>query len=631
MKSQKQMLLFYQQLLAEAGGWVGVSTQADFKTVCQRVEDEGWSFLTITLPKFGKDLEQALEEGGIQANHFEGYKRKRTADGGLSPIPVFLGGFLENIFDIVSGELRSHSFLVDSVRIVRQVTLMFGKMELDCTPKRVQQAFDKYVECERELRDIENVLFMHPRNRANYPGPPPQHVQDKLASFAKASNVLLGNLFTAVDKKVYDGLIVPKHGPGATADKLKGNRKYDQKQWTERLEVYFSWTEFLYPSYTLALCDEDRVTHVDPGSEVPVTVTAVPKTLKTPRIIAIEPTAMQYVQQGLLEVFEQEVEKDYNLNHFLNWSSQKPNRDLAKQASMAPFTGSESLATLDLSEASDRVSNQLVMSMLQNHPHLKGAVDACRSRTADVNGELYELVKFASMGSALCFPFESFVFMTIILSAIADSIGTPASPALLKTLRGRVRVYGDDIIVPVRFAKLVIERLEFFGLKVNRSKSFMNGMFRESCGGEYYDGTDVSLTRVKREFPTSRAHVSELVSTVSLRNLLFTAGYRTTVQFLDTIVEGIIPFPIVEPTSPALGRWSDDPPKAERMHPDLQVPLVRAAVVKEKLPRSYLDGSGAIMKFFLRRGESPFNDVKHLERAGRPISSTIKIGWARTF
>ncbi len=626
MKSQKQMLLFYQQLLQECGSWVGVSTQADFKTICERVETEGWSFITITLPQFGKDLEQALEIGGVRAEHFQGYKRKRTASGVLSPLPEFLGEFLRLIFDSDSGELQSSQLLVDAIRALRQITLMWSKMALDCTPKRVQDAFDKYVECERELRDVENSIFMSPRF-----GSMPDHVIHKMGSFDLASNVLFRDMFVSLDRKVYEGDIMPKHGPGATADRLKGNRKYDQKTWTERLEVYFSWTEFMYPSYSLALQDEDRVTHLDPGSEMPVRVITVPKTLKTPRIIAIEPTAMQYVQQGLLEAIEDELAGDDFLASFVSWSSQIPNQELARKGSLPDLDQDESLATLDLSEASDRVSNQLVMSMLRNHPHLQGAIDACRSKTADVNGELYELVKFASMGSALCFPIETFVFTTIILSAIADAIGTPPTKALLKKLQGRVRVYGDDIVVPVRYAKNVIDRLEFFGLKVNRSKSFMNGQFRESCGKEYYAGTDVGIVRVRREFPTSRSHVSELVSTVSLRNLLFTAGYRSTVQFLDKVIEEFIPFPIVEPTSSALGRWSDDPPKAERIHQDLQVPLVKAATVVKKLPKSYLDGSGALMKFFLRRGETPFNDVKHLERAGRPIAQTIKIGWSRTF
>jgi len=383
--------------------------------------------------------------------------------------------------------------------------------------------------------------------------------------------------------------------------------------------------EFMFSSYSLAL-SEDQLSWTEPGNELPVRVITVPKTLKTPRIIAVEPVCMQYVQQGLYEKLVDEIEGANHIRDFIDWSDQVPNQDLARKGSI-----SMELATLDLSEASDRVSNLLVRDMFRNHPHLQSAVESCRSNRADVNGKVIKLAKFASMGSALCFPMEAIVFTTIVFSAISAQLNVPFSRKLLKEFKGRVRIYGDDIIVPVEYVRSVIEWLEAFGLKVNESKSFWTGKFRESCGKEYYDGHDVSIVRLREVFPTNRSHASEVVSTVSLRNLLFKGGFVHTVEWLDNLIGRLIPFPVGEPTAAGLVRHSYGPFEAERMHPQLHYPLVRGVKLDVKIPSSKVSGRGALMKFFLRRGEDPFEDKDHLLRGGRAVSFTLKHGWIRPY
>jgi len=335
---------------------------------------------------------------------------------------------------------------------------------------------------------------------------------------------------------------------------------------------------------------------------------------------------MQYAQQSILEQIVAELDHAYNVKEFIDFSDQVPNQEMACEGSLYG-----NLATLDLSEASDRVSVLLVRSLLKNHPHLLGAVEASRSTRAGVLNQVIDLNKFASMGSALCFPFEAMVFLTIIFSVIAEELNTTVSQRLLKRLKGKVRVYGDDIIIPVEYVVPVISRLEAFGLKVNKGKSFWTGKFRESCGKEYYDGFDVSIVRVRRDLPTNRKHVPEVVSAVSLRNQLFKAGYFDTVEWLDQLIEKVIPFPIGEPTSPGLVRHAYTRPLAERTHQGLQHPLVRGVIYRETIPVDKLDSYGALMKFFLRRGEDPFEDKKHLERAGRAVSSTLQHGWFRPY
>jgi len=614
----KSLMHFLQRLLNEIGSQSNASTHLDFNTIEKRVKHEGLSFLAITLPNFGKEFERALDRGYVRPADFAGYTkyitRTKTEHGKTSSvrsaIPQFLEGLMRQVFDIETGVLLDSPSIV-SIRGIRQLTLAFSKIEVECSEKRISTAMDKWVECETETHDISNLIAS-------------KKFRDNLLDFQQAGDVLWTELFSKIDKTIFDEGVVPQHGPGSTADKLLGNKKYLQYEWTERLEEYFSWTEYLFPSYTLALSCEERMSFREPGQERPVKVTPVPKTLKTPRIIAIEPTAMQYVQQGILEIIENEIKRTNYPRKFIDWNDQTPNQRLARRGSLFG-----DLATLDLSEASDRVSNLLVEALLRRFPTFSGAVQACRSVSADVPGKgIIPLTKFASMGSALCFPIEAMVFCTIVFTAIARQLNTPVSPALLKRMVGDVRIYGDDIIVPVEYVDSVVTLLEVFGLKVNVNKSFWTGKFRESCGKEYFKGFDVSIVKVRRVFPTSRKHVAEVISLVSLRNQLFEAGFPETIEYLDSIIEKLIPFPYVLPGSPALGRYSYDRSfTVDRMSPSLQKPMVKAATVSGKLPSSKLDGAGALMKFFLKRGDLPMHDERHLLRAGRPISLTLKIGW----
>jgi len=325
-----------------------------------------------------------------------------------------------------------------------------------------------------------------------------------------------------------------------------------------------------------------------------------------------------------LESFEKAIEANDNARHFIQWESNVPNQELARLGSLFG-----DLATLDLSEASDRVSNQLVRTMLLNHPHLGEAVDATRSRRAEVLGKdgkkIIRLAKFASMGSALCFPMESLVFMTVIFLGIERELKRPLSKKDVESFRGQVRTYGDDIIVPVRYVRSVVSTLESFGFKVNASKSFWTGYFRESCGKDYYKGEDVSIVRVRRVLPTQRSDAQEIISTVSLRNQLYKRGLWKTTRYLDNLVEGIIPFPAVGENSPILGKRNFTGHETHEFCPDLQIPLVKGMKVVSKLPADKLEGAGALLKFFLKRSEEPFVDREHLERYGRPESVDIKL------
>ncbi len=599
----KSLEKLFDVTLKELGVRCGTSTTRDLKTFTSRVESEGSSFYTITLANFGRDFQKSLDQGYVDRCLFTGFQFR-------AGLPQFLGGFLDLVFDRSTGRLLDVPSIT-AIRSIRQITLMFAKVQADCSPKRVKSAFSSYVKIEQEVRNSD-LDFL--------PG------SDNFRRFKRISGLLWADMFSRIDKLIYDGHIMPKHSSGSTADKLSGNTKYYQKQWPARLDTVFPDWENLIPNQRF-MRDLDDKQPVAPGAEIPVRVIQVPKTLKTPRIIAMEPTAMMFMQQGILEAIVRQVERDDFAFNFVRSVSQEPNQRLAREGSL-----NGSLATLDLSEASDRVSNQHVRALLANHPHLFAAVDATRSRKADVPGHgVVRLAKFASMGSALCFPFESMVFLTVVFMGIEDELNRPLTKKDIKSFFHKVRVYGDDIIVPVDYVQSVMGRLETFGFRVNRNKSFWNGKFRESCGKDYYHGHDVSIVRVRQSLPSNRQCVQELISTVSLRNQLFHAGFESTVDFLDSIIERIIPFPVVSSTSSILGRHAYFPQLSGKHDGDLHRPLVRGMKIVSRSPESPLDGQEALLKFFLKRSVTPSHDPKHLERTGRPDTVSIKIGWAPPF
>ena len=579
------------------------SATMDIKTVQGRVKHEGLSFLTITLPDFGKDFQKSLDQGLVDPTSFVGFQRK----GGL---PLFLGGFLDRVFSRSTGVLFDDPD-IDSILGIRQLTLMFSKINLPCSNARYVDAMNGYINCEQEVRRNDKNLH--------------HSYMDK---FESMSSRVFASVFSKVDSDIYYGKAVPKHGPGSTADKLMGNRKFKLKTWTNRLEEVFPAGEFLFPSWSHYLDHLDSVRFLEPGAEMPVKVISVPKTMKTPRIIAMEPSYVQYAQQGVLELLLEHLKNDKFLDAVLGFDDQLPNQQMACEGSLLG-----NLATLDLSEASDRVSNQHVRALVKNHKYLKLAVDATRSRKADVPGHgVVRLAKYASMGSALCFPFEAMTFLVIVLCGIEEQLNTPLTKSDLHDLIGKVRIYGDDIIIPVDYVEVVNHWLSVFGHKVGEHKSFWNGKFRESCGKEYYNGHDVSIVKVRQVFPSSRQDATGVISLVSFRNQCYFAGYWSLVKWLDKEVEKVLPFfPNVEPTSPVLGRHSFLGYQPERIGADCHNPLVKGYVISPRLPRNSLDGHGALLKFFLKRGGLPSVDRKHLERSGRPHAVDIKLRWSSPF
>nr|UJQ85797.1 MAG: hypothetical protein 3 [Leviviridae sp.] len=652
----KSLTWLAEGILLDSSMRCGANTHRDFVTLSRRVEHEGISFLTITLPKFASDFERSLETGFVGPTSFEGFSK-------LGALPRFLGGLLDLVFNRDDGRLQMEPS-IDAILSVRQVCLAFKKLNLQCSQERVKEALDGYHLCENELSEVAGFFEPPLPGRTNPDGGGetiPRTVelgnlgQTQVAlphsrgvfrswrphrfrgrplcgglydDFVDVSRCLWTDVFAGQVGNTWSASYRPKHGPGATAEKVRGNAKYLPGRWHTRLEPYFPIDANGVASIGAIEDGElDKFEFVEPGSEQPVRVTPVPKTLKGPRIIAIEPVCMQYTQQGLERVITERLSSHPLTAGQINFTDQSINRELALNSSK-----SGKYATLDLSEASDRVLLNVVRTMLQSVPDLLGALEACRSNAATLpDGRTIHLVKFASMGSANCFPVLSMVLYSIVLTVRMQLLSLPLSRrSLLKASRD-VFVYGDDLIVPADEVPAISAALEAFALKVNTRKSFWTGKFRESCGMDAYDGVCVTPTYIRHLRPTDRQQSDRIVSFVKTANLFYQGGWWFTARRMREMVTRLIgELPTVMDTSAGLGWKSFLGYSAQRWNKSLMRFEVRAPVLVPKRKSSVLDGWPALLKCFLYKGEEPL-ERNHLQSVVLRGEANIKRRWVTPF
>ncbi len=585
----------------------------DLRTIRSRVRDEGMSFLTITLPEYARDLERCLELGSVDPQLFRRFRKSGKC-------PLFLGGIFGRIFNKETGRIndydqgfkpdRSPVFIADLVASIRQVCLAFKKIKLECTPERVKHSMESFIENERSFN-----VFPLPRE------------DDDL--FKSVSSLLWSNVirFVRVD------MLVPRHGPGQTAERISGNRKYSWQFWHHRLEPYFPLLDFAFSASSGEMCfksqELESVQMVHSDSELPVRVTPVPKTLKGPRVIAIEPCCMQYTQQAIARQLMAILQSYHRTAGQINFSDQTVNGRLALTSS-----NDGRLATIDLSDASDRVPVGYALEMFRSNPDLKDAIEACRSTRASMpDGKVISLRKFASMGSALCFPIEAMYFYTICVVALLVKRNLPVSSSNITNVCRDVYVYGDDILVPVDCAATVLDHLKKYNCKVNTSKTFISGKFRESCGVDAFDGIDVTPIYITRVQPRSRQQVKELLSCLSAANHFQKKGFVHTSSLLYSFVEKVLGrLPEVPENSPVLGRihsWGSDPPR--KWNKKLQRSEVLCWVQRPVYRTDRLSGYAALQKSLMKleglRSLLAPRDRFHLERSALYGEVAISRRW----
>jgi len=580
------------------------SADRDLLTLRSRIEHEGLSFLTITLPSFGADFERSLSQGFIDPKNFLSFRKFRQ-------IPAFLQGIVSLVFNADTGRILDEPS-IDAIEGIRQMAYTFKKIKIACAPSRVRRAFESYISDEQSLQ-----VPLEPK---------------QIEQFRSVCNCMWPMVLSVSDLEPLR--TIPAHGPGSTAERISGNQKYAFKQWHSRLEPYYPIFPNAFTSVD-ALGDKrfKELTVLSSDQEPPVRVVTVPKTLKSPRIIAMEPVVMQYAQQALSRALVKRLEAAKITSGHVNFTDQKVNQRLAMNSSI---TGH--LATLDLSSASDRVPLSLVEVMLESNPDFRDAVLACRSTRANLpTGDVISLRKFASMGSALCFPIESMYFYTLCVGALLEKRSLPVTSRNAFLVSREVYVYGDDIIVPSHDAEFVVDYLHKYYCKVNMSKSFWSGNFRESCGMDAFKGKQVTPVYLREVCPDNKRSVNELISWTKTASLFLEKGYFLTSDFLYKVVENILgKLPFVHDTASGLGRLAYGKSYTiEKWSTNTHVPLVRAWVPSPVYRKDKLTGYAALLKCLLtlesRVSQEPSMDKDHLSRTARHGTVTLKRRWVRPY
>jgi hypothetical protein len=572
------------------------------------VQTQGLSFLTITLPNFCSDFEKSLEQGYIDPAQFP-YFRK------CGLVPAFLQGLVGRVFDKETGRIFNDEYnpqrrVLATIESIRQICLTFKKTKLPCTPERERKAFEGFVATEHELSMC-------------------QLPKEDIDEFINVSFMLWNRLIS----RIRVDMLVPRHGPGNTAERYSPNGKYQWRVWHDRLEPYFPLIDSAFPiSIGEDLSSEElkQVSIVNEADEQPSRVVSVPKTLKSPRIIAIEPCCMMFAQQALKDELYSILERDEMTAGHVNFTDQSVNQSLAMTSSV-----DGRFATIDLKDASDRVFRTLALSMFDSNPDLRDAIDACRSKRAALpDGRIVQLTKFASMGNALCFPVESMYFYTICIAALLNKRNLPVSRRAVKSVSRDVYIFGDDILVPSDDATAVFDYLQKYYCKVNDRKTFYLGKFRESCGVDAYNGADVTPVYITRVPPEDRRSSQELISWVSAGNHFYKKGFFETSNFLFEKVESILgPLPHVGENSSVLGKsfpGSTDRRllRRSRRYHSLEVKGWVPGPVYRQDP---LEGYAALFKSLEKLNrldslDSP-RDSKPLERSVLHGAATLKRRW----
>lgn len=208
----------------------------------------------------------------------------------------------------------------------------------------------------------------------------------------------------------------------------------------------------------------------DGNYRVAVEYTTVPKSYKSQRGIAPDAIVGGFLSQGLGTYLRMQLEEN---THIKLARAQVRHKDLARVASK---TGK--LATIDMSKASDSFVWEHILQLVPRD-WLK-VLSCVRTPFILVDKELIELRSYMLMGSAHTFPLQTILFYSLAQASIN-----------LSPYRGKASVFGDDIILPTSVAQQFMFVMGELGFIINKDKSFWFGKFRESCGGDYFDGHDV--------------------------------------------------------------------------------------------------------------------------------------------
>lgn len=247
-------------------------------------------------------------------------------------------------------------------------------------------------------------------------------------------------------------------------------------------------------------------------------MSTVPKNEDTERTIASEPSGNMCLQLAV-GFYIEEVLRGVGLDIR---SQQEVNNKLARRGSL-----SGSLVTLDLKSASDMITPALCKQLLP--PEVYRFLMRIRSPQTMVGGQVHDLKMMSTMGNGFTFPLMTLILLSLSYACLLRR-GGPRDHINYDF----ISVFGDDIIVPGFIAEDVIEVIESAGLLVNREKSFLSGHFRESCGGDYFKGVNVTPFYVKKLSADHDVYVAinQVLRFCAEHNFVFDSTLKTLRSFI---------------------------------------------------------------------------------------------------
>lgn len=551
MKSHETSLLgLYAALLTDVERYYprdSIEWSRDMSRLRTLVAARGTKFLTIDLVAAGKHFDRCLSNSAFHPSCLPGMTSRRA-----SVIPRLFGGLLMKAFNH-DGTIRS-DVDITAISLTRQLYYAAKKVRMQCDSKTTYAAVKEYFDVEASTQspvhtwDCDN-LDLDSHHRVSCTDPFDDRRDQGQLDFGFDTRKLAGagglayhvvqrfaDLVASDIGEITYSDLRPRHGPGAVSDK-RGRSKYFFTNWPKKLELSFPSIEFALPN--ASFMDEAFKGELGLSAhEPPSKLIAVPKTQKTPRLIASEPTAHQWMQQAIRRFLIPKVSSGL-LSGVVWFNDQNPSREAALAAS-ASGTG----CTIDLSSASDRLSCWLVERMFRANHSLLYALHASRTRwlhnPIDRKRPQYtKLRKFAPMGSALTFVVQSVVYSIIAIGCTLylnygerlRRMSTSEFRRLARKCAMNTIVFGDDIIIPEGSYSLVSEVLTNFGLKVNTDKSYVGGNFYESCGVDAYRGVDVTPTYFLED--PVESDPSSIASAVDASNNLHLGGLWCTAAWLS--------------------------------------------------------------------------------------------------
>ena len=524
--------------------------ERDLKHLASVVSVSGIYVLTVDLPAAGKHFDKCLTEGR--------YVKSRLVLTSASPrklcVPAFLRGLFYRVFDD-RGYLKEE-YDAEAIFFIRQVYYLAKKASIMCADEHILDSVKELVVTDSALpvperfwlsnqmteEYCEEVSFNDPLYSSR-----PFEGEIPLSLLLNNLERISGLVTSALGPYRYEEWSF-RHGPGAVAERKGPGNKYRFTCWPDLLDSEFPFSDVACYNHTDWAARYYWMERMGSNPR-PSRLIAVKKTYLKPRLIAAEPSEHQWCQQNLWHYFCDRSSKTW-IGSMIQFRDQTRNQELALRGSI-----DGALATIDLSEASDRVSCAFVGRFFRKNIRLLAALRASRTPclVQHINPEVCELVelrKFSTMGSACTFPVESLIFLSVVLSACLAQRGLPPTLEAIAQVSCDIGVFGDDLVVPVDCREVVCRFLEVLDFKVNTAKTFGSGKFRESCGVDAFGGHNI--TPVYWRTPTS-ADPESLLSKIDTINNFTSRGLFNVASMLRSTVHRRVKFPYVSWTSGVVG------------------------------------------------------------------------------